>query len=117
MIKVYEYKGCGTCRKALKFLDREGIEYESIPIVERPPSKSELKKMAGFVDGGMRKLFNTSGQVYREMELKNKLDQMSSDEMADLLASNGKLVKRPFLIDKSFGTVGFKEDLWQELLT
>lgn len=116
MIKVYEYKACSTCKKALKFLKDNDIEHKAIPIVDSPPSKSELKKMLKFLDGEIKKLFNTSGQVYRELGLKDKVGSMSADEAIDLLSQNGKLIKRPFLISSSVGTVGFKEATWNELL-
>src|SRR4051812_768231 len=76
MLKVYEYDKCSTCKKALKFLDTRKVKYEKLPIVDRPPSMTELKKMLGFV-GDVRKLFNTSGMVYREMKLGEKLPSMS----------------------------------------
>ena len=117
MVKVYGYKGCGSCKKAWKFLDSQKIPYEKIEIIENPPSKAELKRMAGYVEGGARKLFNVSGQVYREMGLKDKLKDMKDSEMLALLASHGKLIKRPFLLGDSFGTVGFKEENWQELFS
>ena len=116
MIKFYQYKGCSTCRKAQKFLEENGVDFDTKAIVETPPTKAELKKMASYLDGGARKLFNVSGQVYREMKLKDKLDDMSESEMIGLLAENGKLIKRPFLMLKNQGTVGFKEDAWRGLL-
>ena len=116
MIKVYEYKACSTCKKGLKFLKDNGIEFEAIPIVDKPPSKAELKKMLGYLSGETKKLFNTSGQVYRELGLKDKIAEMSDEEALSLLAKNGKLTKRPFLLGDSFGTVGFKEDTWSSLV-
>jgi Spx/MgsR family transcriptional regulator len=112
MIKVYEYKGCGTCKKALKFLDTHHIEYKKIPIRETPPSKSELKKMLKSV-GELKKLFNTSGQDYRQLNLKDKLPLLSEEEAITLLSQNGNLIKRPFVLDGTKGIVGFKEDPWK----
>ncbi|SME90478.1 arsenate reductase family protein [Pseudobacteriovorax antillogorgiicola] len=116
MLKIYEYKNCSTCKKAIKFLDSSDLEYKAIPIVDQPPSKAEIKKMLSYLDGDIKKLFNTSGQVYREMGLKEQLPNMSSTEAIELLSEHGKLIKRPFLIGKDFGTVGFKEDRWSDLL-
>lgn len=108
-IKVYEYEKCSTCRSALKWLDKKGIAYERVPIVERPPTRAELSKMLERV-GDLKRLFNTSGLVYRELKVGEKLKTMSPDEALDLLAKHGKLVKRPFVPEK--GLVGFKEAEW-----
>lgn len=120
MIRVYEYKQCSTCVKALKFLDAKGVKYERVPIVEKPPTKTELKKMIGFLKargGTFKNLFNTSGQLYREFDISSKLkDGMTEAEALELLAANGKLVKRPFLLTDDDGTVGFKEDEWKKLV-
>ncbi|MFI5361446.1 MAG: arsenate reductase family protein [Elusimicrobiota bacterium] len=110
-IKVYEYAGCSTCRKALKFLDARKISYEAVPIVEAPPSKAELKTMLRFA-GDLRRLFNTSGVLYREMGVGEKLKTMSEDDALALLSKHGKLVKRPFVLLKDRGLLGFKEDEW-----
>ena len=115
-IKVYSYKNCSTCKKAVKFLDQESIKAEVVDITETPPSKTELKKMLASYDGQLKKLFNTSGQVYREMNLSQKLPSMSQDEALGLLSGNGKLVKRPFVLIGNQGVVGFREDEWRELL-
>jgi len=111
-LKVYEYSGCGTCKKAVKFLDSVEIDYEKIPVREKPPTKTELKKMLKFLDGESKKLFNTSGRDYKELNLKEKLAGMSVEEQIDLLSKNGNLVKRPFVLTDSFGLVGFREDDW-----
>ena len=113
-LKVYEYSKCSTCRKGLKFLDSHNIPYEKIPIVEKAPTKGELKKMIKYYDGDIRRLFNTSGVVYREMGLSSKIKTMSIEEAVGLLTSNGKLVKRPFILTDKFGLVGFKEDEWKK---
>lgn len=117
MLKVYEYKNCSTCKKALKFLDHLGITYKAIPIVEHPPSKEEILKMITFYDGKIKPLFNTSGQLYRQMDMKSKIDALTAESAAELLSQHGKLIKRPFAIQSKLGLVGFKEDLWQEKLT
>jgi Spx/MgsR family transcriptional regulator len=112
MLKVYAYKNCGTCRKALQFLDSRGIQYQEIPIREQPPKKAELKKMLNDYDGDLRKLFNTSGGDYKEMGMKDKLPTLSQSEAIDLLATHGNLVKRPFVVGEDFGLVGFKPEEW-----
>jgi len=114
-VTIYTYKGCDACRKALKYLAARGVEVENKPIRETPPKQAELKAMLGHLDGKMNKLFNTAGGDYRAMKLKDSLPDMSEAEAFALLESNGNLVKRPFLISESFGTVGFKEAVWDEL--
>ena len=114
--RVYSYQNCSTCKKALKFLQQKKISYDEIAITDRPPTKAELKKMLGYLGGNLKKLFNTSGQVYRELKLGDRLAGLSEDEALDLLASNGKLIKRPFLLGDHCGTVGFQESEWSKLL-
>jgi arsenate reductase (glutaredoxin) len=114
-VRVYEYDGCSTCRKALKFLDQKKVPHERVAIVENPPTKAELKKMLAFQKGDLKKLFNTSGLVYRELKVSDRLPGMSEDEALDLLASHGKLVKRPFVLTEKAGLVGFKEDEWKKI--
>ena len=113
-MKLYTYANCGTCRNALKFLAVRGISAQPIPIRERPPSKGELKRMLQIYEGDVRKLFNTSGQDYKALNLKDKLPTMSVDQAIDLLSKNGNLVKRPFLLTERGGIVGFKEEEWQK---
>lgn len=114
-VRIYEYSKCSTCRNALKFLDRQNVSYEKVPIVETPPTKAELRKMLAALGGNVKKLFNTSGEVYREMKIGAKLDSMSESDALDLLASNGKLVKRPFVLFSDSGLVGFKEEDWKKV--
>lgn len=118
-LKVYEYKNCSTCQKALKFLDQKKIKYEALPIVDQPPTTVELKKMLAYLkaDGGtFKNLFNTSGVLYREMKIADQLKAgMTESEAISLLAKNGKLIKRPFALAKDAGTVGFKEEVWKKL--
>jgi len=115
MTTVYTYKSCDTCRKAKKWLTAHEIEFEEIPIREQPPSQAQLRTMLGHLDGELKRLFNTSGQDYRALNLKETLPGMSEDEAIALLAENGNLVKRPFLLTADSGTVGFKEDVWKAL--
>lgn len=112
--KVYEYKQCGTCRNALKFLDKKGISYVRVPVRESPPKKTELQKMLKAYDGEIKKLFNRSSQDYRDLKLKDKLDQMSTEEAFELLQKNGNLVKRPFVISERGALLGFKEEEWEK---
>lgn len=114
-LKIYSYEHCGTCKKALKFLDAHRIPYETLPIREHPPSKAELKRMLGYMGGDVRKLFNTSGGDYKALGLGQKLGSMTQADALKLLASNGNLVKRPFVLGDDVGAVGFREDLWKEL--
>lgn len=116
MLKVYAYAGCDTCRQALKFLTARKIAHEVIPIREQPPTVAELKRMLALYGGELRKLFNTSGQDYKALALKDKLPGMTIDEALKLLAGNGNLVKRPFALAKDGGRVGFKEAEWQAWL-
>lgn len=113
-MKIYQYPKCGTCRKALKWLDENGVAYESIHIVEQPPSKEELKKLIEKSGLEIKKFFNTSGMKYRELGLKDKLKEMSEDEMIELLASDGMLIKRPIATDGHKVTVGFKEETFEQ---
>lgn len=109
-VRVYEYEKCSTCRKAMKFLHGRKIECTSVPIVESPPSVAELKTMLGYV--GLKRLFNTSGVQYRELGMSEKLKTISESEALSLLSRNGKLVKRPFVLLKDRGLVGFVESEW-----
>ena len=110
--KVYEYNGCSTCRKALKWLEQNEVNYKVIPIRETPPNKAELRRMIKSYGGNIRKLFNTSGGDYKKLNLKDNLPKLSEAQLIDMLNTNGNLVKRPFVINKNRGLVGFKEDEW-----
>ena len=114
-MKIYSYKNCGTCRKAVQWLARQNIEFTEIPIREKPPTKVELRRMLEIQDGNLRKLFNTSGQDYKALGMKDKLPTLTEAEALDLLSENGNLVKRPFVLTESGGTVGFNEDEWKRL--
>ncbi|MGB0409740.1 MAG: arsenate reductase family protein [Opitutales bacterium] len=113
-MKVYTYKNCSSCKKALKWLDANGIDYEELPIREVPPTTDELGKMLVHQGGELRKLFNTAGGDYRELDMKSRLPEMGADEAIELLSRRGNLVKRPFLLGKSVGLVGFRESDWAE---
>ncbi len=116
MIKVYCYSRCTTCKKALKWLDDNGIKYESIDIKEQHPDRKTIKELNDKSGLPLKKFFNTSGKLYREMELSKKLPDMSDDEVLDILASDGMLVKRPLLVAGKVVLAGFKEDAWKEAL-
>ncbi|MDA0748034.1 MAG: arsenate reductase family protein [bacterium] len=115
-MKIYEYPKCSTCKKALKFLDDHGVTYVKVDIKQVPPKKTELRKMLKYMDGEIKKLFNTSGEMYRELKLKDRLALMNTEEAIDLLAENGMLVKRPFVLLEDGGLVGFREERWSETL-
>lgn len=110
------YSKCSTCQKAKKWLDEKGINYEFRDIKEKNPNYEEIKKW--YIKSGLdiKKFFNTSGILYKEMNLKEKLVDLSEEEKLKLLASNGMLIKRPMLILDEFVLVGFKELLWSEKL-
>jgi Spx/MgsR family transcriptional regulator len=112
-VRVYEYAKCSTCRKALSFLDSKKVAYAKIPIVEQPPTVAELGAMLKILGGDLKRMFNTSGELYREMGVAEKLKTMSTDAAIKLLAKNGKLVKRPFVLAGERGLVGFKEEEWK----
>lgn len=116
LLKIYEYPNCSTCKKALKFLLNHRYAAERVNIFETPPSKAELKKMLVFKGGDFRKLFNTAGRVYQEENLKEKLKAMTEEEALNLLAANGRLIKRPFLLLEKTGLVGFDATEWTKVL-
>ncbi len=111
-----EYPACGTCRKAKKWLDEQGIGYTDRHIVEQRPTVEELKEWQVRSGMPLKKFFNTSGLLYKSMQLKDKLNGMSEDEQLRLLASDGKLVKRPLVIGDGVVLVGFKPEEWIERL-
>ena len=119
-IKIYEYGGCSTCKKALKYLDAKKKKYERVPIVEQPPTVSELEKMVGYLEANgktFKNLFNTSGEQYRALKIGDRLKAgMTEQEAIALLSKNGKLVKRPFLLTDKGGTTGFQEEAWDALV-
>ena len=112
-LRVYAYEKCDTCRKALKFLAAKKVAHEVIPIRQQPPTVAELRAMLAHVGGDLRRLFNTSGQDYRALDLKSRLPKLSEEEALALLASSGNLVKRPFALTPKSGVVGFREDEWE----
>lgn len=111
---VLSYAGCGTCKKALKWLESRGISAQVRPIVEQPPTVAELSSWIALSDVGVRKWLNTSGQSYRALG-KEKVDAATDAELVKWLAADGKLVKRPVLVHGKRVLVGFKEEAWAEL--
>lgn len=109
------YPKCSTCKKAQKWLDDNGIGYELRDIKEDNPTLEELKEWYKKSGLALRRFFNTSGQLYREMGLKDKLNDMSEDEQLKLLSSDGMLVKRPIAVSENSVLVGFKESEWERL--
>ncbi|MEH7225820.1 arsenate reductase family protein [Bacillus sp. JJ1566] len=113
-LTFYWYPKCGTCRKAKKWLEEHQVAFEEIHIVENPPSKEQLKEMYQKSGLELKKFFNTSGQKYRELGLKDKVSSASEDELLELLASDGMLIKRPLTTDGNKVTVGFNEAKFEE---
>jgi len=111
-----EYPKCSTCQKAKKWLDEHQISYEDRHIVENNPTFEELKDWYERSGLPLKKFFNTSGMLYKEMKLKDKLPEMSEEEQLKLLATNGMLVKRPLIVDGDRVLTGFKMAEWEALL-
>ncbi len=113
-ILFIQYPKCTTCIKAKKFLIENNIEFQDRHIVENNPTKEELALWIDKSGLEVKKFFNTSGKLYKEMNLKDKIKDMSKDEAVELLSTNGMLVKRPILIDGDKILVGFKEDNYEK---
>ena len=111
---VLVYRKCSTCLKALKLLEENQVEFEERPIVEENPTYEELKEWYQKSSLPLKKFFNTSGMLYKEMKLKDKLPEMSEEEQLKLLATNGMLVKRPLVVGEDFVLTGFREKEWGE---
>ena len=114
-MKFICYPKCTTCQKAKKWLDDKGVSYELRDIKENNPTEKELREWYKKSGLPLKKFFNTSGLLYKSMELKNKLPNMSDDEQIKLLASDGMLVKRPIVVDGDNVLVGFREKEYEEL--
>lgn len=111
-----QYPKCGTCRKAAKWLEENNVEVASRHIVEDNPTRDELSEWIDRSGLPIRRFFNTSGMIYREQNLKEKVDTASRDELLDILASNGMVVKRPIVVTDQTVLVGFNEKEWSEKL-
>lgn len=116
MITVYCYDRCTTCKKALKWLDDRGIEYTKKDIKSEHPDEITLKKLHAESGLPLKRFFNTSGLLYKELQLAKKLPAMSEEEQYKLLSSDGMLVKRPLVVADGFVLTGFKEPEWQNFL-
>lgn len=116
MLTIYTYANCDRCRAAIKWLKTEGIAFTERPIRETPPTVEELRTMLAAYRSERRRLFNTSGRDYRELQLGEKLPSLSDSAALKLLATNGNLVKRPFLIGDGVALVGFDETAWRASL-
>ncbi len=106
---IYYYPTCGTVKKALKWLDKKNLSYDKRHIVEETMTEEELKSYYQKSGLSLKRFLNTSGKVYREMDLKSKKDSMSDDEIIKLLVTNPMLLKRPIVVAEEFVLVGFKE--------
>lgn len=111
---VLVYRKCSTCQKALKWLEANQVEFEERAIVEENPTYEELKEWYEMSGLPLKKFFNTSGMLYKEMKLKDKLAEMTEEEQLKLLATNGMLVKRPFVVCDDYVLTGFKEKEWTD---
>lgn len=109
MLTFYWYPKCGTCRNAKRWLDENDVDYKAVNLVETPPSKEMLLQMMKNSDLPSKRFFNSSGKKYRELGLKDKVGDMTLEEQAEILASDGMLIKRPLATDGSHVTAGFKE--------
>lgn len=114
-ILFIEYPKCTTCQKAKKWLEQNNIEFEDRHIVENNPTKEELIKWINQSGYEIKKFFNTSGLKYKELNLKEKLPNMSDEEKIEILSTDGMLVKRPLIISENLILVGFKEKEWEQL--
>ena len=112
---LYIYSKCSTCQNALAFLKQKGVVFTCKEITQTPPTVEELGKMLSFLQGDLKKLFNSSGQLYRELKLSEKLKEMTQSQALSLLSHHGMLIKRPFLLRSDFGLTGFRETEWSLL--
>lgn len=116
MIQFYCYARCSTCKKAQRFLDEHEVRYEWKDIQNHNLTKEDFKALHETSGLPLRRLFNTSGKIYREMNLKDRLDDMDLDEAYELLSQHGMLVKRPILISEQHVFFGFKEEDYQKVI-
>ena len=114
---IYVYGKCSTCKAALLFLKKHKVAFIEKEISNEPPSVLELQQMLDYQDGNLKKLFNTSGLLYKKMGLKEKLQNLNIDQAFALLNQHGMLVKRPFLLGSDFGLLGFKETEWSKKIS
>lgn len=115
MLTLYWYPNCSTCRKAKKWLDDRDLEYRLVHLVEETPSTDEILELMAKSDFPPRRFFNTSGRVYREQNMKEKIKDATKEEMASYLASDGMLIKRPIVTDGENVTVGYNEENFNQV--
>lgn len=113
-VEFINYPKCTTCIKARKWLEENNIDFNNRDIVKENPTEEEIKKYLNISKKEIKRFFNTSGIIYREMNLKDKLANMTIEEQIKLLASNGKIVKRPLLVSEKEVLIGFKQEEWEE---
>lgn len=116
IVKFYGAENCSSCVKAFKFLCNNRYAVERVDIFATPPTKAEMVQMLGYYKGNIRALFNTAGRFYQENNLKDKIGKMTQDEALQMLLKNGRLVKRPFILFKGGGLVGFDPKEWKKVL-
>ena len=114
-MKFYGYKKCSTANKAKKWLKENNFDFEEIDLIDSPPTKEEMRKIYEDSKYELKKFFNTSGMLYKQMNLKDKLPDMSEEEQLELLATDGMLVKRPIVVDEDIVLTGFKAAEWEKL--
>lgn len=114
MIQFYGYPNCSTCRTAKKNLDAKGILYEELDITATPPSKNLVTSILACGDYSLKTLFNRSGQLYRQLDMKSKMNTLDETQLIQLLVQNGKLVKRPIVTDGHQHTVGYDPTVFDE---
>jgi arsenate reductase len=116
-VTIYQYPNCSTCKKALAWLEANGVAATSIDIVAKPPSRAELERVQKLAGVPIKKLFNVSGNSYKDGDFKSKLPTMTDAQGLAALAEDGKLVKRPLVVGDGFALVGFDETAWRDALT
>lgn len=116
-LRVYAYDKCGTCKKAFKYLEARGKAYEKIAIADAPPSAAEIARIRNLAGVPTKKLFNTSGQSYRNGGWKERLPSLTDEEAFAALAEDGMLIKRPLVVGEDFALVGFSEAAYEEKIT
>ncbi len=110
MLKFYQYPKCSTCRNAQKWLEKSGQKLDSVDITLNPPSKTDLKKYLALSDKKITDLLNKSGEQYRLLNMKEKVKNLTEDQLLEMLSKNGRLIKRPLTIGPAKATIGFKEE-------
>ena len=113
-MKVYQYKKCESCKKAIRWLNERGIEHKIFPIREKTPTKKEFLQMIKSHDGKLKKLFNTSSKDYRDPNVKERIPNLTQEQIISLLQERGNLIKRPFVVGDQLALQRFNPDLWEE---